>query len=64
MIKISSLYPFSNFLRVTQEFHDDKANVKMKSLTLEREFDFSYGEINEISYENQANGNQTIVVHP
>ena len=54
MIKISSLYLFSNFLRVTQEFYDDKAKVKMKSLTLEREFDFSYREINEISYENQA----------
>ncbi len=60
MIKISSFYLFSNFLRVTSEFYEDKAIVKMRSLTLERDFEFYYTQVNEISYENQANGRQTM----
>jgi hypothetical protein len=49
MIKITSFFPFSNLLRVTQEFYEDKAVVKMKSLTFEREFEFKYSELGEIS---------------
>ncbi len=49
MIKLTSFYPFSNFLRVTQEFHEDKVVVREKSLTYEREFEFNYVEIGEIS---------------
>jgi len=40
MIKITSFYPFQNLLRVTQEFYEDKAIVKWKSLTIEREFEY------------------------
>src|SRR5437867_1207393 len=60
MITITSFYPFRNLLRITQEFYEDKALVRMRSLTLEREFEFSYAEVNEISYVNQANGSQTM----
>jgi hypothetical protein len=49
MIKLSSSYPFSGFLRVAQEFHEEKAIVKMKSLTFEREFEFEYKDVGEIS---------------
>jgi len=49
MIKITSFYPFSNLLRVTQEFYEDKAIIEMKSLTYDREFEFNYSELGEIS---------------
>lgn len=49
MIKLTSFYPFSNFLKVTQEFHEDKAIVKIKSLNAEREFEFDYKDVTEIS---------------
>ncbi len=49
MIKLTSFYPFENLLRVTQEFHEDKAIVKMKSLTFERDFEFNYKDVSEIS---------------
>lgn len=49
MIKISSFYPFASLLKVTQEFYDEKALVKMKSLTYEREFEFEYKDVGEIS---------------
>ena len=49
MIKLTSFYPFSSFLRVTQEFHEDKATVKTKSLSFEREFEFDYKDVGEIS---------------
>jgi len=49
MIKTTSFYPFQNLRRVTQEFYDDKAIVRDRSLTTEREFDFEYKDIDEIS---------------
>jgi hypothetical protein len=49
MIKLTSFYPFSNFLRITQEFYEDKVVVKAKSLSFEREAEFTYNEIGEIS---------------
>ena len=58
MIKISSFYPFRNFLRVIQEFQEDKAIVKMKSLTFEREFEFEYKDVGEISDRFYANNSQ------
>lgn len=49
MIKLTAFYPFSNFLRVTQEFYEDSAIVKSKSLTFESEFNFKYEDVGEIS---------------
>lgn len=49
MIKLTTFYPFSNFMRVTQEFYEDKAIIKRKSLTVEHEFEFKYEDVNEIS---------------
>jgi hypothetical protein len=48
MIKITSFNPFQNFLRITQEFHEDKAIVRLKSLSTERTTEFSYEEVGEI----------------
>jgi len=48
MIKITSLYPFQNFLNVTQEFYEDKATVKAKSFTFEQSYEFEYKNIIEI----------------
>lgn len=58
MLKIESFYPFQSFLRVIQEFHEDKAIVKLKSLKFEREFDFAYNDVDEISDEHLINFNQ------
>jgi hypothetical protein len=58
MIKISSIYPFSKLLRITQEFHEDKVVVKTKSFTFEREFEFEYKDIAEISCEDSASTDQ------
>jgi hypothetical protein len=60
MIKLSSFYPFSKLLRVTQEFHEEKAFVKMKSLTFEQNFDFEYKDVGEISDTFVANNSQLI----
>jgi ABC-type multidrug transport system fused ATPase/permease subunit len=49
MIKLTAFYPFSNFLRVTQEFYEDKAIIKSKSLKFENEFEFKYKDVYEIS---------------
>jgi hypothetical protein len=49
MIKITSFYRFQNFLKVTQEFDEDKVVVKMKSLTFESEDEFEYKDVGEIS---------------
>lgn len=49
MIKITSFYPFQNFLRITHEFHEDKAVIKSKSLSFEHNHEFSYNEVSEIS---------------
>lgn len=49
MIKLTSFYPFSNFLKVTHEFHEDKAIVKKKSLNVEHQFEFDYEDVAEIS---------------
>jgi hypothetical protein len=49
MIKFTSFYPFSHFSRVTQEFYEDKAVVKTQSLTYEREFEFNFKDVGEIS---------------
>ncbi len=48
-IKTTSFYLFRNFLRITQEFHEDKAFIKMKSLTFERDYEFEYKDVCEIS---------------
>ncbi len=49
MIKITSFYPFQNFMRITQDFYEDKAVVKIKSLMLEHEYEFEYKDVGEIS---------------
>lgn len=49
MIRLESFYPFRQWLRITQEFHDDRATVKLKSITFEREFEFEYKDVAEIS---------------
>ncbi len=58
MIKINSFYPFSNFLRVSAEFHEEKAIIKTKSLTFEREHEFRYDQVTEIAYQSQVQGSQ------
>ena len=58
MIKITSFYPFSNFMKITQGFREDNVIVKIKSLVGDREFEFKYTEVVEISCENNARGNQ------
>lgn len=58
MIKTTSLYPFQNLLGVTQEFHQDKAVVKVKSLSYEHEYEFEYKDVYEISDSFLANINQ------
>jgi len=49
IIKLTIFYPFSNFLRVTQEFYEDKAVIKSNSLKSEYEFEFKYEDVGEIS---------------
>lgn len=49
IIKITSFYPFRNFLRITQEFYEDKATVKVKSLTFEHEYQFDYKDVAKIT---------------
>ena len=61
MIKITSFYPFSGWLRVTQEFHEDKVIVKTKSLTIEHENEFSYNLITAISDSYRSSGGQEVV---
>lgn len=58
MIKITSFHPFSNFLRRTQEFQENKASVQIKSFTFEREFEFEYKDVAEISCEDSASEDQ------
>lgn len=58
MIKLSYFYLFSNFLSIAQEFGEDHARVKMKSLVSEREYEFKYEDIVKISFENHANSRQ------
>jgi len=59
MIKITSYYPFQNLLRVTQEFYEDKAVVKLTALTFEREFEFEYKDVTIIIDEFKTDYNQT-----
>ncbi|MEP7135083.1 MAG: hypothetical protein ABI904_09135 [Chloroflexota bacterium] len=59
MIKITSFYPFQNLLRVRQEFYEDKAIVKLKSLTFEREFEFEYKEATVVFDTFKSNYSQT-----
>jgi len=49
MIKITSFYPFQNFMRITQDFYEDKAVVEIKSLTLEHEYEFEYKDVFRIA---------------
>ncbi|MBI5934588.1 MAG: hypothetical protein HY867_12860 [Chloroflexi bacterium] len=58
MIKITSFYPFAGWLRVTQEFYEDKFIVKSKSLTFEQETEFSYDQVAEISDAYQSTSSQ------
>lgn len=58
MIKITSFYPLQNFLRITQEFSEDRATVKIKSLTFEHEFEIDYMTLGEISDKYHVNENQ------
>jgi hypothetical protein len=58
MIKISSFYPFAGLLSVTQEFHEEKAFVKMKSLTYEHDSEFDYKDVGGISDGFYANSSQ------
>ncbi len=58
VIKITSFYPLQNLLRVTQEFYEERAVVKVKSLTYEREFEIDYMTLGEISDKYHVNENQ------
>ena len=58
MIKLTSLYPFSGFLRVTQEFYDEKFIVKTKSLTFAREEEHTYSNIADIADAYYSSGSQ------
>lgn len=58
MITITSFYPFKNLLRVTQEFYEDRAVVRMKSLTYEHDYEIDYKELDEISDKYHINENQ------
>lgn len=58
MIKLSFFSLFSSFQRMTVEFHDEKALVKIKSLTYKQEFEFGYDEVAEIAYESQISESQ------
>lgn len=48
MIKLTSFLPFQNFLRSTQEYHEDKALIRIKSLIVDREYEFKYKDVAEI----------------
>lgn len=48
MIKIKLFYPFQNLLRVSQEFYEDKAIVKTKSLSFEQVYEFNYKDVVEV----------------
>jgi uncharacterized membrane protein (Fun14 family) len=48
MIKLTPFLPFQNFLRSTQEYHEDKALIKIKSFNVDREYEFKYKDITEI----------------
>jgi hypothetical protein len=60
MIKVISFSLFQSLLRVTQEFHEEKALVKVKSLTFEREYEFEYKNVREISDAFHANSSQIV----
>ena len=60
MIKLTSFYPFSGLLRVTQEFHEGKFIVKTKSLMVEHEKEYSYKLIATISDSYRSSGGQEI----
>lgn len=59
MIKLTSFRPFPSWLRVTQEFRDDKIIVTQKSLTAEVKFDVRYDQIAYIKYVTRANASHT-----
>lgn len=48
MLQIKSLYPMSNYSRVTHEFLDDKITVKVKSFVTEYENEVKYDDIKHI----------------
>ena len=48
MVQIKSLYPMSNYTRVTHEFLDHKIIVKVRSLTTEYENEVKYEDIKHI----------------
>lgn len=48
MLQIKSLYPMSNYTRVTHEFLDDKIIIRVKSLTSEYENEVRYEDIKHI----------------
>jgi hypothetical protein len=58
MIKISSFYLFSNFLRITQEFFDDKIVIKQKSLTADHNYEVLYEQIAKIKFRKYSHGDQ------
>jgi hypothetical protein len=49
MIRMTSFFPFQNLQSITQEFYEDQATVKIKSLSAEREFEFEYKDVDEIA---------------
>jgi len=59
LLKFSTFYPFSNFLRITHQFLDDKVIVKQKSLTTEYDFEVNYKDIVKIVYRNHADSDKS-----
>ncbi len=60
MIKITSFYPFSGWLKMTQEFYDDKFVVRTKSLTFEREDEYVYNKVAAISHSYHSSNSQML----
>ena len=58
MIKLTSLYPYANLHKVTQEFYDDHFVVNSKSISSEHKETYSYEKIAEISDQFNASGSQ------
>ena len=58
MIKITSFYPFNGFLRINQEFYEDKFIVKTKSFTFEHEVEYPYSKVIKISDSYNSSGSQ------
>jgi len=49
MIELTSFYPLQNFPKVSEEYFEDRAILKAKSLSFEQDFDFEYKDVVQIT---------------